>query len=476
MKRSLWLVEAPLFAAILLGYLSARSAFYNFDGVACAIAVDLSDFKHLVHGNHLAYGPIAWLFVRLWRVLGYAGTALYPMQVLSGLLGAAGAVVFASLLRRAGRSPREAALAALALAFSYAWWFWSLEAQVYMLGALFVALAARAALDEKADAIRVWLWTACAVLGHAGHIMAIPALAWAIKDAPRGLRWKDVVPAVLLLVACYSAAAVFAVKPGTYDEWRLWLLGSAALGTSRAFEWHGAGVAGLRDWARMTLRVFCDFDLVRGAPRAGGVLLALIPLAAAVRGAVAGGFYARFWSFWFAGYALLFSLWEPFTIVYRVPDLIALWALALEGLDALEVEGRPRAAALAVWLALAGLWNWTYGVRPATNPDNNADYAETAWAAARAPEDAWIVAVGRGQVYLPYFAARRPLNLRYLPDESALGARLDVLAARGEAVFVTERSLELSGRGQELARYGLTKDAVEGERTLYRVRRPSVRP
>src|SRR5437868_2354952 len=63
-----------------------------------------SDFKHLVHDNHLAYGFAAWLFT---RALGVDGPSLPALQVLSGLLGAAGAAVFASLLRRAGRSERD---------------------------------------------------------------------------------------------------------------------------------------------------------------------------------------------------------------------------------------------------------------------------------------------------------------------------------------------------------------------------------
>ena len=139
-------VMGAVFAASLLLYLAFRSQYFNFDGVACAGAVELSDFKHLVHGNHLAYGVLGWLFDQAWRLLGYGGRALLPLQVLDGMLGAAGAAVFAGILLRCGRSERESTLGAAALAVSQAWWFWSLEAQVYMLGALFAALAAKGSL------------------------------------------------------------------------------------------------------------------------------------------------------------------------------------------------------------------------------------------------------------------------------------------------------------------------------------------
>ena len=216
------LLCGAVFTAALLLYLSFRSLYFNFDGVACAVAVELSDIKHLVHGNHLAYGVLAWLFDRIWRLFGFSGQAILPLQVLDALLGAAGAAVFCSLLRRAGRSEREAVLGAAALAVSQAWWFWSLEAQVYMLGALFAALAAREALGGEPRPALVGFWEACAILGHVGHLMALPALAWLL--AGRKGR-KSLVPCLAILtavvIAAYAAAALFAVRPRSLDELRL---------------------------------------------------------------------------------------------------------------------------------------------------------------------------------------------------------------------------------------------------------------
>ena len=192
-----------VFISCLLLYLSFRSLYFNFDGSACATAVELSDFKHLVHGNHLVYGVLGWLFDQGWRLLGYGGRAILSLQVLDGILGAAAAAVFASILHRAGRGEREAALGAAALAVSQAWWFWSLEAQVYMLGALFAALSAREALADSPSPERLGLWHAGAVLGHVGHVMALPALIF-ILTRKRG--WASVVPygGVLAVVADHA--------------------------------------------------------------------------------------------------------------------------------------------------------------------------------------------------------------------------------------------------------------------------------
>ncbi|HEX4048014.1 MAG TPA: hypothetical protein VH309_09285 [Elusimicrobiota bacterium] len=464
------LCAAVFFAALLL-YLSFRSLFFNFDGVACAIAVELSDFKHLVHGNHLAYGVLGWLFDRGWRLLGYRGRAILPLQVLDGVLGAAGAAVFASLLRRSGRSEREAALGAAALAVSQAWWFWSLEAQVYMLGALFAALAAREALAVKPRPARAGFWLACAALGHVGHLMALPALAWLLtrKSGRKSLAPFAAALAAVLL-ASYAGAGLLAVRPRSLDELRLWLLGSAALGVDRAFSWHSSGWSvAVPAWTEMTLRIFCEFEGRSGLAWAAGVVLAALPLAAAARGAARGGRAARFWLFWLAGYAVLFISWEPGTVVYRVGDLLGLWALALLGLQGLSA--RARAALLAAWTAAAGAYNFAFVVRPAADPASNGDLAEADWTAAHAPPGSWVIATGRGAVYLPYFAGLKTVNLRYFGDQAALDARLDALAKSGAEVFATDRTLDETGLLAELASYGLDPAASEGGYVLYRVAR-----
>ena len=462
---------AAVFAASLLLYLSFRSLFFNFDGIACAIAVELSDFKHLVHGNHLAYGFVGWLFDRAWRLLGYGGRAILPLQVLDSVLGAAGAAVFASLLRRSGRSEREAALGAAALAVSHAWWFWSLEAQVYMLGALFAALAAREALDEKPRPAVAGAWLACAVLGHVGHLMALPALAWLLT---RKSGRKSLVPFAAALaavvLAAYAAAGAFAVRPRSLEDLRLWLLGSAALGVDRAFSWHSASWAvAVPSWTRMTLRIFCEFVGRTGLAWTAGIVLAALPLAAAARGAARGGREARFWLFWLAGYAALFLNWEPGTTVYRVGDLLGLWALALLGLQGLSA--RARAGALAAWTAAACAYNLAFVVLPAADPAANADLVETNWTAAHAPADAWVIATSRNAVYLPYFAGLKTVNLRYFGDEAALDARLDAIAAGGGSVYATDRTIEEMGLLAELASYGLEPAAAGDGLTLYRIAR-----
>ncbi len=450
--RAFWAV----FAAVLLLNLSTRSVFFNFDGVACAIAVELSDFKHLVHGNHLGYGIVAWLFNRLWQVFGWQGQALLTLQVLDCLLGAAGAAYFADLLRRQGRGEREALLGAAALAVTHAWWFWSLEAQVYMFGALFIVLGAREAVSDHPRPSRLGLWHALAILGHVGHLMAFPAFAYALyKKKDR----RELVPYMTALGAtvgaAYLLAGAFAVKPANMQELRLWLLGSAALGVDRGFDWHSTPLGySLFSWSRMSFRIFTEFVGRTGVSWSFGAILAALPVLAAVRGAAEKSREAFFWLIWLAGYALLFVAWEPYTIVYRVTDLVPLVALATLGLSGFS--SRARTAALAAWILAAGAYNYATVVKPASLFSNNPDLVEAEWTKASVPADGWALVNGRGGVYVPYFAGRRTVNLRYFDAPGSLEAKLDELTAAKQALYVTGRTLEQKGLRERLEAYGLT--------------------
>lgn len=471
MKKAAWSPDRAFWAAFagaLLLNLSTRSLFYNFDGVACAIAVELSDFKHLVHGNHLAYGVVGWAFHSLWKLFGYQGPALLPLQILDSILGAAGAAYFADLLRKQGRGEREALLGGAALAVSHAWWFWSLEAQVYMLGALFIVLAAREALSDQPRPAILGLWQGLAILGHVGHLMALPALVHALRRKRPVKNYAVSLAATVVLA--YLAAAVFAIKPSSIQDLKLWLLGSAALGVDRGFSWHSTPLAySLFAWSRMSFRVFTEFVGRTGLSWTLGVILAVLPVLAAARGASEKTREGSFWLIWLAGYALLFIAWEPYTIVYRVTDLMPLLALATLGLSGFSPK--VRAAALAAWILAAGAYNYATVVKPASVFSNNPDLVEAEWTKISTPQEAWVLVNGRGGAYIPYFAGRRTVNLRYFDAPGSLEVKLDDLTKAGQLLFVTGRTLEQDGLRARLEAYGMKPSSEAPALTTYLIAR-----
>ncbi len=447
---------ALLFVLVAGLYLSFPAARYNYDGVACAIAVELGDLKHLVHGNHLAYGFLGWLFFEFWKILGYSGPALLSLQALSSLLGAAGVGAFFLMMRRSGFDRRFSACVAACLAVSDVYWRWSLEAQVYPLGAFFAFCAAVELLRPSQRPIIIGLLQAGAVLGHVGHLMLAPAAIWLLKDTCARRRYLLALGSTV--GAAYLAAGAFIMRPGSWEELRVWLLGSAALTVDRQFDWHGGySMPNLLTWLTRSLQLF-------GA----GVWAGALGWCLAAWGAIKGGLGSkpvRLAVAWLAGYALLYLSWESGTVVYRYSDLAPLWLLIALGLSGLPFDRAPLLACLAA--AALGLWNWARVIRPGADPALNADLQYSLWVGRETSEDTWILAEGVDRVYVPYFAHRKTLSLRY-HDRASLAKRIDALRRSGEPVAVVPERLPPDWRPFSLPLRMAPRAVAEG-RTLYLV-------
>ena len=146
-------------------------------------------------------------------------------------------------------------------------------------------------------------------------------------------------------------------------------------------------------------------------------------------------------------------------------DLLPLWLLIALWAD----DARPRLAMVGAWVLAAGTLNATTLILPACDPTKNKPLQEAVWLAQATPPEAWIVVSAHGQVYVPYFSHRRPVNLRYHADDESLGRRLDKLEQAGEQVYVTAATLDGAGRRAFFTAYGLREESRRGEEALYRV-------
>lgn len=454
-------------AFALLLYLAFPSYLHNFDGLACAIAVELGDLKHLAHGNHLLYGVAAWLFHRTLELIGLRLDALWSLKVLGALLGAAGAAQLHRLLLRQGVPPRLAALGGAGLAISYGWWLWSLEPQVYMLGSVLLLATAGEALKERPSPARLAGWHALAILTHLANVLLVPLCLWAIwregAGDREGLRrdvGRYVVLSAVLVLAGYLAAAELFVRPESWPQTRLWLLGSLALGEGRSFLWHGApGLAGLWHWAKTGAKVVSP-----AWPLSIPLWLAALWSLRGAQGP-ARRLAVAAW-LWLPAYALLFHHWEPFTLVYRVSDLAPLWLAAAAACG--SVRWRRTTAVCAGYVALLAAANLLAGIRPIARPAANAVLQEALWIREQTPEPAWVAAWGDEEVYIPYFAHRRTLNLRYFQDRpDALSKRLWELMETGDPIYVTSRRLLHPARFPPVL--GLQAVSRRGDLVLYRI-------
>jgi hypothetical protein len=286
------------------------------------------------------------------------------------------------------------------------------------------------------------------------------------------------------ILGCYAIVLKIVVRPASGSAaWR-WFLNSAA--GSAGLSWHGGfwSLARLGQWLRMTLNIFVSFGGSFNSPAPWPMSGALLPaarlalLAAAVI-AAAGllrlkkerRVVALACVLWLAVYGAFFTSWEPYTMVYRVGDLIPFMTLLYLGLSEPRM-GAWSGAALAVLLGAA---NFSAEIYPRSFSTNNPDLQRMLFIKAHTSGSDWVTGSGgEDELYLPYFAQRRPLVLGQFesrPEE--LDRLVTELLRSGQGVYATSRSLSEPAWASFFARWKPQPAATDGAGfTLYRLASP----
>ena len=146
----------PFFALALLASLFVWTSPENRteadDAFWYAWDVETAPWPGLLHPHHMLYLPICRLVWLVVRALGLADRA-YPALVVTGAITAAAAIVVSwdILVRRLNFDGSLAALAAGLLAFSYGFWRYSAEVEVYAFALLWSAILVNLALAVRLD-------------------------------------------------------------------------------------------------------------------------------------------------------------------------------------------------------------------------------------------------------------------------------------------------------------------------------------
>lgn len=496
-RDSLW--GGLLSVAFAVLYLSFLSRSYVFEGLARAMPIEIGRFDGLFNGNYLLYGFVGWCFHWLMRALGSQELAVVSLQRMDALIGAGGLFLILRSLRALGAERLAAAAWTSVLGLSLGYWSWSVDAQNYifstfLLAANFLALAERMR-GAKVSPVLLGVLHALAVLGHIVNVLFGAVIA-CVLFMTSGRHWRRELSqyaAVFFIgvAAAYGLALGLIVRPASLAQAWQWFLGSAA--PSGELNLRGPlSLAGLGQWAAMTLNILASREpqvLLSGAKLLLGVSAVAAALslrrlegprrAAAIACAV-----------WLAAYACVFTHWEPYTMVYRISDLIPIMFLLFLGVEAAGFPSAPRLAAPLLLALLLGAGNFAAEIHPRSMRRNNALLRRMDFLRGHTAEGAWISGTGGGEeLYIPYFAQRRPLVVeRYRRNPGELRIAAAALLARGEAVYFTSsvlsdavwrealRGLRLKpvakdAEGFELYRAELGRKSASGARRAHGPRR-----
>lgn len=401
-------------AAFTLLYLATLTDVHTFDALSYILDVDRKPWRELFHPHHLAYGPFGAAVRMLATGLGWSGSAERWLQAANALAGGVGVGLFAALLARIGGHWRPAALGALLLGASYAYWYYAGEVEVYTIAAVFLigALGLLLALIRCPTprlALSLGLIQGLAVLFHQTNVLlTAPALA-ALTLGLRRAHSPAASRRALKVLLAYAAPLAL-------------IVGGAYLGV-------GLGVSGLRSWEAFyrwvanyvtigywggavdgAKLVQLGQGLARSVAQPGGAAIGLVMLCALVMnvrrlGAAQRGTLVVTLT-WLAVYGAFFLWWEPDNIEFWIaslPPFYLMVALATGGSASSRIPWSL--AVLTCGLLMLGI----NGVAITRRGDAARDLHRVTTAALvqqSRPGDLFIVPDGVLELYLPFYGNR----------------------------------------------------------------------
>jgi hypothetical protein len=404
-------------------FVSCPSTLWNFDGVACAAALELGQPSYFFHANHLLYGFFGFLF---WRWIGLPiglTRALPALQLFTSLLSALGLFGVYCLLEPLLKNRLLAALVTWSVAVTAAFWVWSIEAQVYSLGFLALAWATVVLIQGQGPYKYIWvgLLHGAAVLGHLMHFLWIfPALYWMRQE--KSAFHKILLPYLGSLTAMtvipYWIVVQGIIAPGRDRAHVLiWLKGSAGLTPDRSWAWHSSGVIGPWLWLKSTVPALWGSFWPYGKTTITPLGWALTALSMALFSfLIVGGLrtyrserMARFCGLWLGVYGLFLSTWEPTTLCYRMTDVIPLGILLALGLRTWKTawQGVLIGLLFAATLPL----NWMSRINPMRQTEQNPVYQDMlTLSKITSPQSLYLTGGGLSWIYILYFTGRTAWN------------------------------------------------------------------
>lgn len=224
--------------AIFIIYASHPTRKYYFDGVVFASIIEHGPYEALFNPHHILY---TWLFSVIHNVLeGITGRdikALYVMQWGNILLGSLGVGLIWRLVYRLVRDRVLSVAVVLLGCFSFTYWHYATDADVYIISMVFLLIAAdrlelitSGRTPEHRDFIFIGFFQALSVLFHQLNAFWITAvigcLIFNIVTGSKQKRWKFwwvyFLSLAVPIAAVYLGIGIFVLghtDPGSFMYW-----------------------------------------------------------------------------------------------------------------------------------------------------------------------------------------------------------------------------------------------------------------
>jgi hypothetical protein len=357
------------------------------------------------------------------------------------------------MLKNIGLTPALRFLGVAAVAFSYSFWLYAVDAEVHMPGVFFALAGLHLLVFHDRKTVAFPLAALCFVLSAGFHLTNVLIVASAFfyllqKRTPWRRQLQFLLACLSFGLIFYGAYAALARKPVLRTIYNVFF-GPDVYSGYRSTSFHAPGlpafITSLAGLQRALLAKAGFWTALISA-----VFLVLLALACKSSAQPVRSAFKRAMLLWFVPFFLFFSFWDSGNIEFKIHAVVPLLLIAVTFLADLK----PLIAnAIGVFLAGALLWiNFSFGILPLNDINRNTNYQVALAIQKQVPKQAQIVIIGNppgyayGKIYLPYFALREVLVLDWLLGKgnslAAIQSQLRNNAASGRPVYALGEVVE----------------------------------
>jgi len=440
-----------LFIVIPLIYFIYLPVSYSFDGTVFSHMLRYALLKHDVLGviqiHHLLYFPITYLVYRLFEALfHYRVLEFFHLQMFSLFFGAATLLLVERMLKKIGLNLWLRLASVAMVAFSYAFWLLSVDAEVHIPGLFFTMAGMYLLVFRKATtwplAGAVFCFAAASGFHLTNGLIVVTVFFYLLATRAS---WRSFARFHLVyfsfMTLLYTAYASLSRKPVLTILYNVFFGPNAYTGY-RSSAFHPATMQ----------TVAASFgSLKRSLTAEAGILswlicagfLVLLVLALRPSATKNGMEFRKAMLFWFLPFFVFFTFWDTANIEFKIQSLLPLLLIAVTGLTRLK----PAVATVTSIFLSTGmlLVNLAYGIGPQADLNNNTNYQVAAAIQKATPENARVMITGNflgygyGKIYIPYFARREVIILDWVLGKghslSEIHAQLERIVRSGQPIY-----------------------------------------
>ena len=477
-------LKVPLAALVFLGipllYFIFLPVSYSFDGTVFSHmlrgALLKNDWLGIVQVHHLLYFPLSFMSYRILEALfNYQVLEFFHLQLFSMFFGVATLFLIERLLKKMGLDLLLRLAGVTMVAFSYAFWLFSVDAEVHIPGLFFTMAGMYLLLFRPAKSLPMTGAALCFALAAGFHLTNV----------------LIVITVFLYMLAARASWRSFARFFGVYAAALLLMHGAYSLLSGNSIPgilqarfagidpYTGYAITWTRaiSWSTIQASLASVRSALATGPAGAATLLAagclaLLALGWGRPGTEAKRRFRQALSYWALPYLVFFSVWDPGNIEFKIHVIVPLLLLVAVSLSGLKpLLARSAAAILVIGLLAVNL---IFGIQPQSRITANTDYQVARAIRRSTPENAQVLITGKftgygyGKIYIPYFSGREVLILDWLLGKGhklpEILAELSRRAGSGRSIYTLE---EVALPGKTFSELLAFHNVDESDRALF---------